>query len=153
MLCLSAAVCFLLWTILSGPGELQSVPVGLHRYLVFAPVGFATAGAACALLWFSGAWRTAAHFSLASCTVYLGFLKVLAWNFIPWVLIFVAGIGFVRARQSSLETSWSLLLLHVMGTIAGLYMAFHLNEFLYGWKPFEEVIRSLWQLAMNLASR
>jgi len=152
-LCLGASSGFLAWVIFSGPGEMQQVLVGLRRYLLFVPAGFAAAGAVCVLCWFRGAGGVAARLSYVSCIFYFGFLKVLGWSFVPWALIVVAIIGFSRSNELSIETRWSLLLLHVTGTLAGLYMAFHLNDFLYPWEPFKDVVRSLWLLTIELISR
>ncbi|HJP39374.1 MAG TPA: hypothetical protein QF499_09640 [Gammaproteobacteria bacterium] len=145
-LCCGASIGFLLWVIFSGTGELHSVPVGFRRYMFFFPVGLAVSGVAGVLLWFAGAWAVTGRLSYLSCVFYFGFLKVLGWTFVPWILLIVASIEFVRTREIQVETRLSLLLLHVMGSLAGLYMAFNMGRFLQPWGSFQEVVRSLWLL-------
>jgi hypothetical protein len=152
-LCCGASVGFLLWILLNGPAELQQVSVGLRSYLLLLPTGLAAAGVVCAVLWFAGIWGIAARLSYSSCIFYFGFAKVLGWAFVPWVLVVAAVIGFSYTKKRSIEIRWSLLLLHAMGTLTGLYMAFHLNGFLRPWGLFMETTRSLWLLLINLMSR
>lgn|GEM_PF-1316036 len=147
---LGASAGFLLWIILSSPGELQQVPVGLRRYLFFLSLGLAASGVVCAVLWFRRAWHVAARLNYLSCIFYFGFLKVLGWKFIPWALVAVSVAGFFRHADPSIENRWSLLLLHAMGSLAGLYMAFHLGDFLRPWGAFAQVAGSLWLLIVNL---
>ena len=147
---LGVATGFLLWVMFSGTGELQQVAVGLQRYLYFLlPVGLATAAVVCALLWFAGAWSFAASLSYVSCVFYFGFLKVLGWWFVPWVLIVVAVILSFRSRKLVIETRSPLLLLHLMGSMGGLYMTFNLGKFLQPWGFFMETVQSLWLLAVG----
>jgi hypothetical protein len=145
-LCCGASIGFLLWIIFSSSGELHPAPVGFRRYMFFFPVGLAVSGVAGALLWFFGAWSVAGRLSYLSCIFYFGFLKVLGWPFVPWILLIVASIEFMRTREVQVVTRWFLLLLHVMGSLAGLYMTFNLGRFLQPWGSFQEVVRSLWLL-------
>jgi len=147
---LGSAAGFLLWIIFSGTGELQQVQVGLQRYLFFLlPVGLAAASVVCALLWLAGAWSFAVSLSYVSCVFYFSFLKVLGWDFIPWVLMAVAVIVVFRNRKLVIEAQSSLLLLHAMGSLAGLYMAFNLGKFLQPWEFFMETVQSLWLLVIG----
>ena len=149
-LSLGLATGFLLWITLSGLGELEQVAVGLRRYLFFLlPVGLAAAGVICTLLWFTDYWVFVIRLSAVSCVFYLGFLKVLGWAFIPWVLIAVAAIGLFRIRKLAIETRSSLLLLHSMGSLSGLYMTFNLNKFLQPMELFMETVQSLWLLVVG----
>ena len=149
-LSLGLATGFLLWITLSGLGELEQVAVGLRRYLFFLlPVGLAAAGVICTLLWFTDYWVFVIRLSVVSCVFYLGFLKVLGWAFIPWVLIAVAAIGLFRIRKLAIETRSSLLLLHSMGSLSGLYMAFNLDKFLQPMELFMETVQSLWLLVVG----
>jgi len=149
-LSLGLATGFLLWITLSGLGELEQVAVGLRRYLFFLlPVGMAAAGVICTLLWFTDYWVFVIRLSAVSCVFYLGFLKVLGWVFIPWVLIAVAAIGLFRIRKLAIETRSSLLLLHSMGSLSGLYMTFNLNKFLQPMELFMETVQSLWLLVVG----
>lgn len=148
-LCFSASIAFMIWVVLSEPAKLQNVPIGLGRYIGFVPAALAASGALTALLWFFAAWRIAERLSYVSCVFYFACLKTLGWSFAPWVCIAVAAIGLFRTKDSALEIRPSLLLLHLMGTMAGLYTAFRVNDFLEGWDPFKDVIRSLWLLTVN----
>jgi hypothetical protein len=131
---------------ISGPGEMQQAAVGLPRYLAVAPYALAGAGVLCALLWFGRTWQISAPGSYASCVVYFGFFKVLGPDFVPWLLTALA-VGAYFIVSKPFRARWTLFLLHAMGTMTGLYMAFHLPDFLAGWEPFKEIVHSLWLLA------
>jgi hypothetical protein len=91
-------------------------------------------------------WESIGLMSYISCLFYLGFLKVLGWDLIPWLLILVGLIlmGALLHRKKGLVVRPSLFLFHWMGTMSGLYMAFHMRDFLKGWGPFQDVVKSLW---------
>jgi hypothetical protein len=93
-------------------------------------------------------WASVGWSCYISSLLYLGFLKTLDWHWAPLFLLVVtvAWIGVVLTKNLYIEARPSLLLFHVMGTMSGLYMALHLNDFLKGWVPFQEVVQGLWRV-------
>jgi hypothetical protein len=76
--------------------------------------------------------------------LYFAFLKFAGLPLIPWIIGLLAMAAFLLNRRKLEDGGSSMLLLHLMGTISGLYMSFHLHEFLSGWDPFTDVVASIW---------
>ena len=148
-LCCGLAATFLLWTTLSAPGELQQIPVGLGRYFYFFPFGMAVGAALVILLWLVAADDYLAGISLNAALIYLGVLKTLGWTPVPWIALGAGVVGFISRRTIRQELRWTMLLLHIMGSLAGIYLAFQLARMLGPWRLFGETIRSLWLLAFG----
>ncbi len=144
---LSASTGFLFWILRGDPQEIQKLETGLPLYGSSLLIGLLVGGILLVLLRLVRVeWESIGMVSYISSLFYLGFLKVLGWRLIPWLLI-VAMLIMVRIslpRRKVLAVYPSLVLFHAMGTVSGLYMAFHLWDFLKGWVPFQDVVRSLW---------
>jgi hypothetical protein len=144
---LGASTGFLLWTLRSDSQEIQRLETGLAFYGSSLLIGLLVGGISLLLFrWVGAEWESIGLVGYLSSLFYLGFLKVLGWSFIPWLLI-VAVFILLRVflhRKKDLAVGPSLVLFHVMGTVSGLYMAFHLRDFLKGWGPFQDVVKGLW---------
>jgi len=139
---------FILWVIGSDAAIIQQSRPDLLRYLIFLAAGLVAGGIACLLLrLLSGSWGSVKSFSYVSCLAYFGCLKTLGWDFVPWVIILIIVVLFAIPGIRKIDVpARSVLLLHGMGTMSGLYMSVHLQEFLTGWVPFKDVIAGLWLL-------
>ncbi len=150
-LALSGATGFFLWLVNGSPAELREIQAGLARYAFFLLPGAAIAGTVTLTMRALGARRLLAILCYSSCMVYFGFLKVLGWNLMPWVMVALIAPAFVRLRKTEASAGSTLLLLQCMGTMAGLYMSFHLQDFLGAWEPFKEVVAGLWLMITGFA--
>jgi hypothetical protein len=144
VLCLAAAMTFFLWAINSNAEQMLDLRGGLSRYSSYIPLGASIGGAICGVMYLFGAQRDMASLLQASCLLYLAFLKFSGLPAIPWISGMLAVLAFFLYRKKSDDGESSLLLLHSMGSITGLYMSFHLHEFLSGWGPFTDVVASIW---------
>ncbi len=142
---LAAPVGYLLWILRIGPAASEHVDAALQLYASSLAVGLATGGAALLLLhWASPRPAWLGSISYASALLYLGCLKVVGWPALPWALLIGACLVAARLRRRmSIRQSPSLLLLHAMGTVSGLYLFFHLPELLGAWAPFRSVLAGL----------
>jgi len=144
---LGFSLSFLLWSIWANSNEFQSIDAGLRLYGATLLPGLIGAGVILGLMFsFKMKWASIGWTCYISSLLYLGFLKTLDWHWVPWFLVVgtAVWIGVVLSRNIYFETRPSLFLFHVMGTMSGLYMAFHLDDFLKGWDPFKEVVGGLW---------
>jgi hypothetical protein len=96
------------------------------------------------MTYLSGSRRDMPSLLQASCLLYFAFLKFAGLPLIPWIIGALVIAAFLLNRKSPEEGGSSVLLLHSMGTISGLYMSFHLHEFQSGWSPFTDVVASIW---------
>lgn len=147
---LGAATAFFLWVITSSPAEMRQLDAGLSRYGFFVLLGMAMSGMAAVIMRLNGVQHELTVVSHASCVVYFSFLKVLGWNFIPWLLVTLTIPLFLYLRKSASKAGSSALLLQSMGTLSGLYMSLHLHDFISGWVPFQEVVAGMWLLITGI---
>jgi NADH:ubiquinone oxidoreductase subunit 6 (subunit J) len=93
-------------------------------------------------------WASIGWICYISLLFYFGFLKSLNGGWVSFILVvgFAGLIYVVLRKKNHFEVHSSLVLIHVMGTMSGLYMSFHIKDFLNGWIPFQEVIQGLWLL-------
>lgn len=137
---------FLLWVIGSDVAIIGQSRPDLARYGIFLGAGLVAGGIACLLLrLLSGSWGSAKSLGYVSCLVYFGCLKTLGWVIVPWVTILLVAALFTLPAVRKIDVPGrSVLLLHGMGTMSGLYMSVHLKEYLGGWEPFKDVLVGLW---------
>lgn len=147
--CCGLSAGFFLWTSMSSSVDLQQVPIGLGRYFYFMPFGLAAGTLVITVLWVFGLDRRLADTGLYALLLYAGALKSLGWTPLPWIALGAVVLGLVSRRGAHLEIRWTLLLLHVMGSFAGIYLAFQLVHLLGPWILLGEAIRSLWLLAFG----
>lgn len=148
---LAAAAGFWLWLFNSAPSDVSNIEYQLSRYPVFLLLGAAVSGIAALTARVLQKDREFALLSYTSCIVYFGFLKVIGWSLIPWITIALVLPAFMYLRRSNARIGATLLLLQCMGTVAGLYMSFHLQDFLGAWEPFKDVVGGMWLLITDLA--
>lgn len=148
---LSAPMAFFIWTLSSGPAELQLLKIGWPRYLLSLMAGLIVSGILVLLIRPTSAKHQTALLGYAACLGYFGFLKVLGWSLLPWLLMIAIIPAYVYLHRSRVTVGSSVLILHVMGTMTGLYMAFHLQEFLAAWEPFKDVVASMWLMITGVA--
>lgn len=126
--CLAVAGALLGWAIGASPEEMQQAYVALPSLLALltwtAP---AAAVAGLALAW-SGAHAWLSRVALAAACGYLGALKVLGFAFLPWLALALVVLAAARTRR--LVTPVALLLVHAMGLMSALYLAFNLGRYL-----------------------
>jgi hypothetical protein len=144
LLCLAAAITFFLWAINSNPEQMIELRGGLFRYISYFPLGALIGGTICGMMYLFGARQDMTSLLQASCLLYFAFLKFAGLPIIPWIIGLLAMAAFFLNRRKLEDGGSSVLLLHLMGTISGLYMSFHLHEFLSGWDPFTDVVASIW---------
>ena len=144
LLCLGAAITFFLWAINSHTEQMVDLRGGLFRYQSYIPLGASIGGAICGMMYLFGARWSMTSLLQASCLLYFAFLKFAGLPIIPWIIGLLAMAAFLLNRGKLEDGGSSVLLLHLMGTISGLYMSFHLHEFLSGWDPFTDVVASIW---------
>ena len=140
---------FLFWVLRGEPDTLQNLEAGLKRYGSYLIPCLTLAGFLLGFFRLLGVTaRAMGWIAYISSLFYIGFLKVIGWNMTPWVLLFLGIILmlFFIWKKSDFEIRPSLLLFHGMGTISGLYLSFHLNEFLMGWPGFQDMIQGLWTI-------
>ena len=142
---LGAASGFLLWSLRVEAAGADAIEASLRLYASSLMIGLLLSGIALA------GWR--GHFSAlgfvgyGSGVVYLGFGTALGWSLLPAVLAASAAALIVCGRARWVVAAEPpLLLAHVMGTVSGLYLFFHLREFLSAWPAFREVLQGLWML-------
>lgn len=146
---LGAASGFLLWSLRVEAAGADAVEASLRLYVSSLLIGLLLSGVVLACLRALREQSSALGFvSYASCLVYLGFGKVLGWPLLPELLAASAATLMVFGRARWLVAGEPpLLLAHVMGTVSGLYLFFHLREFLSALPAFREVLQGLWMLA------
>ena len=145
--CIGLPLTFLFWVLQGEPETLQNIEIGLDLYGFALIPCLMLAGILLGLFHLFGVTgRAMGWIAYISSIFYIGFLKVIGWNMTPWVLLFLGIILmlFFIWKKSDFEIRPSLFLFHGMGTISGLYMSFHLNEFLMGWPGFKDMIQGLW---------
>jgi hypothetical protein len=136
---------FLLWVVGSGEHGLAAPAAALGAYAWWVLVGLAVAAVLVAVGAAAQQRAWLARASYASCLFYLGFLVVLDWRPLPWVLLAGACLLLVPLRRSDLtNASGPLVLLHAMGSLGALYMSFQLRTFLAAWPAFRDVLAALW---------
>jgi hypothetical protein len=145
-LSLGAAMGFFLWTINSSPVQMQKLEAMLSAYGVFLGSGMVISGIVVFVMRLNGMQSQLTAVACASCIVYLGFLKALGWNLVPWILVTLTIPLFFNFRKSEIKSGSSMILLQSVGTLCGLYMSLHLRDFLAGWGPFQEVVAGMWLL-------
>jgi hypothetical protein len=142
---------FFIWVLNGDLQQTADVRIGLARYTAYIPLGASIGGATAVALYLLGARRELAWLTQASCLLYLAFLKFAGIPFVPWMLgmltTVVTMVAIYSHRKEQEKKGSSVFLLHVMGSIAGLYLSFHMQEFLSGWEPFKSVATSIWALA------
>jgi len=84
---------------------------------------------------------------LGSSFIYLGFMKTLGWEWIPWVFFALCLVAvflgwYLGVRPWRSET---VLLFHVMGYGSSLYLFLHLKKYLSGWDTTFETVGLLFQ--------
>ena len=146
LICLAAAMTFLIWVVNSNAEQMSDVRGGLNRYTDSLPLGASIAVAIFGITYLFGAQQKITLLLQTSCLLYLGFLKFVGLPVAPWVLGALAIAAIFLYRKDAREDRSSMLLLHSMGTVTGLYMSFHLQEFLSGWGPFTDVLASIWSV-------
>jgi hypothetical protein len=144
LICLAAAMTFLIWVVNSSADQMPDVPGGLNRYTNLLPLGASIGVVIFGIMYLFGAQDKITLLLQTSCLLYWGFLKFAGLPVAPWVLGALVIAAIFRYRTPPREDGSSMLLLHSMGTITGLYMSFHLHEFLSGWGPFTDVLASIW---------
>jgi hypothetical protein len=142
---LGAASGFLLWSLRVEAAGADALEASLRLYASSLLIGLLLSGIALACLRRHSS--ALGWVSYASGVVYLGFGTALGWSPLPAALAVSAAavIVFGRARWV-VAAEPPLLLAHVMGTVSGLYLFFHLREFLSAWPAFREVLAALWML-------
>lgn len=146
---LGAASGFLLWSLRVEVSGVAAVDAALRLYVSSLLIGLLCSGIVLACLRALRRQPSSLGFvSYASCVVYLGFGKALGWLLLPELLAAAAAglVVFGRARWR-VAGEPALLLAHAMGTVSGLYLFFHLGEFLSAWPSFRDVLQGLWMLA------
>jgi hypothetical protein len=145
---LGAATGYLLWAVRVEPAGVEGIETALRLYASSLLTGLlVTAAVLACLRWLRMPPASLGMVSYASCVVYLGFGKALGWTVVPWALAAAAGVVMVLARtRRHVPAGPALPLLHTMGTVSGLYLFFHLREFLSAVPAFQDVLKALWLL-------
>jgi hypothetical protein len=148
-LSLGAASGFLLWSLRVESTGTDAIEASLRLYASSLMIGLLLSGIALGGL--HALRRDSSGLGLvsyASGVVYLGFGTALGWSLLPALLAVAAAALIVCGRgRWVVAAEPPLLLAHVMGTVSGLYLFFHLREFLSAWPAFREVLQGLWMLA------
>ena len=147
--CVGLSLTFLFWVIRGEPDTIQNLEVSLKRYGSYLIPCLILAGFLLGFFRLLGVTGKAMGWiAYISALFYLGFFKVIGWGITPWFLLFLGIIlmVFFIWKKSDFEIRPSLFLFHGMGTISGLYLSFHLNEFLMGWPGFKDMIQGLWTI-------
>ena len=147
--CIGLSLTFLFWVLRGEPDTIQNLEVGLKRYGSYLIPSLILAGLLLGFFRLLGVTaRAMGWMAYISALFYLGFLKVIGWNITPLVLLFsgIILMLFFIWKKSDFEIRPSLLLFHGMGTISGLYMSFHLKDFLKGWSGFQDMVQGLWTI-------
>lgn len=141
---LALSIGFLLWLVAGGvnPARPEIALASYARWLLAGSMAGAVLTAAIPVS-ARAAWL--ARISYASSVFYLGFLAVLGWPALPWVLFAAACALLAALRRSDLANAGTpLLLFHVMCSLGALYMTFQLGKFLAAWPAFLDVLKGLW---------
>jgi hypothetical protein len=146
---LGAASGFLLWSLRVAAAGAAAVEASLQLYASSLLIGLLLSGIVLACLRALREQSSSLGFvSYASCVVYLGFGAALGWPLLPELLAASAAALMIFGRARWLvAVEPPLLLAHVMGTVSGLYLFFHLREFLSALPAFRDVLQGLWMLA------
>jgi hypothetical protein len=147
---LALAFSFAAWSVQGTPGLMSRPDLALAAYLGSLPFGLASAAIATAI---GIAWERArgavATLAEVSIVLYAGFLKVLGWEWLPWLLVAgVVGCWLLRVRAQPTASPALLATMHVQGLVTGLYLAFHLEDFLAGWPGAVQAAIALRDLAL-----
>ena len=87
--------------------------------------------------------------SLHSALVYLSAAKTLGWYFAPWLAIGAALVATFVRRGENPALRGSLLLLHLMGSLSGLYFVYQAGGLIGSYAEFGAVLRDLWLLVFG----
>ena len=148
-LCCSFSGAFAFWSIGSPVGLLQDPGNGIARYLYGLQLSLVAGAILVAVLRFAGLQRFLSRLALYGTLIYFGAAKTLGWYFAPWLAIGAALFGMFIHRGGDPEIRGSLLLLHVMGSLSGLYFVVQAGGLLGSYAQFGEVLRSLWLLVFG----
>ena len=140
---------FLIWVERFHSQSFQTVEVGVQLYLSSLVFGWVLAGLFLGILRvFKSRWWSLGWVGYGSVLFYIGFLKTLNVEWVPWLGVagWVVFTLYGVYGKKHLAAQPSLVVIHAIGTLSGLYMTFHLTEFLKGWEPFLDVVQGLWMV-------
>jgi hypothetical protein len=141
--CLTLAGAFFGLVLGSSAADLRDGPVTLVRYLDVLGSAALGAGVVTAVFIGFGAHRMLARLCCAAGLCYLAFLKAVGIALAPWLALGLAIVAAIAVFRRTVAISAELLLMHAMGTLAGIYLVLNLHKFLAGWDPFRDVLRAL----------
>lgn len=152
-LSLGLALGFLAWTFLGTPEQLGDRQSGLAMFWRVAPWGLLAGG----LLSLAAARAAEVTGAVArgSALVYVSAFKALGVGWAPLlavVAVSAAVLLAVRHRGRGNGSGTSTLLLHCMGCLSGLYLAFHAAAIVGAWPQFQAVLAALFALVSEAGS-
>jgi hypothetical protein len=139
--CLTLPIAFVLWTLTVMPESLRDGPASAPLYaLMLVPAAVAAAVIAGLLaIVRRGEWS--GRVCYAAALAYLAAFRAAGLTWAPaGALLLVATAALAGRPRRHVP---ALLLVHVMGTCGGLYLAFSIERYARGWQPLLGLLRAL----------
>lgn len=143
--CLGLAAGFAVWMLTVTPADLDEPGSALARYALRLVPALVAAGILCAVCNNAARTELLGRLAYTSGFAYLAVLDVAGFAWAPWLALALVGVGAASTRRH-VAVERSLLILALVGTLSGLYVAVNFDRYARGFGPFEGVLRALWQL-------